>query len=106
MPEQLTKHPEVTLEVLRSGGARCGEGAPQEILKQCPAARFCKLPGGELCVYGLPEAGRMTQISAAEWRALLPPDGNLAAADAWLLSGAGLLAGLVLGGLAVRWRRR
>ena len=26
MPEQLTKHPEVTLQVLRSAGARCGEG--------------------------------------------------------------------------------
>ena len=106
MPEQLTKHPEVTLEVLRSGGARCGEGLPQEILKQCPAARFCKLPGGELCVYGLPEASRMTQISADEWRALLPPAGNPAAVDPWLLGGTGLLAGLVLGGLAVRWRRR
>ena len=73
MPEQLTKHPEVTLQVLRSGGARCGEGLPQQILQQCPAERFCQLPGGEICVYGLPEAGRMTQVSAAEWRALFAP---------------------------------
>ena len=73
MPEQLSKHPEVTLQVLRSAGAKCGEGAAQEILTQCPAARFCKLPGGEVCVYGLPDAARMTQISTAEWRALLPP---------------------------------
>jgi hypothetical protein len=27
MPEQLTKHPEVTLQVLQSGGARCASGA-------------------------------------------------------------------------------
>ena len=27
MPEQLTRHPEVTLQVLRSAGAKCGEGA-------------------------------------------------------------------------------
>lgn len=72
MPEQLSKHPEVTLQVLRSAGAKCGEGAAQEILTQCPAARFCKLPGGEVCVYGLPEATQMTQITGAEWRALLP----------------------------------
>src|SRR5258705_13996397 len=52
MPEQLTKYPEVTLQVLRSSGARCAEGAKQEILTQCPAHRFCKLPGGELCIFG------------------------------------------------------
>ena len=58
MPEQLTKHPEVTLKVLRSSGAKCAEGATQEILTQCPAQRFCKLPGGEICVFGLSEALR------------------------------------------------
>ena len=71
MPEQLTRHPEVTLEVLRSAGARCAEGAPQEILQQCPRERFCKLPGGELCVYGLPQAAQMTQVTRAEWQSLL-----------------------------------
>ena len=59
MPEQLTKHPDVTLQVLRSAGAQCGNGAPQEILQACPAARFCKLPGGEICVYGLTDAPRI-----------------------------------------------
>ena len=68
MPEQLTKYPDVTLQVLRSAGAKCGAGAPQEILTKCPAPRFCKLPGGEICVYGLPEAKQMTQISGAEWQ--------------------------------------
>ncbi|HEV8313345.1 MAG TPA: hypothetical protein VGQ23_09775 [Burkholderiaceae bacterium] len=70
MPEQLTKHPDVTLQVLRSGGAKCGAGEAQEILTRCPAERFCKLPGGELCVYGLPDAPRMTQLTAADWQAL------------------------------------
>ena len=70
MPEQLTKHPEVTLQVLQSAGAQCGAGAPQEILKSCPPARFCKLPGGEVCIYGIAEAPRMTQFTAADWRAL------------------------------------
>ena len=70
MPEQLTKHPDVTLQVLKSGGAVCAQGAPQEILTRCPAERFCKLPGGEVCVYGLPDAPQMTQPSAADWRAL------------------------------------
>jgi hypothetical protein len=72
MPEQLTKHPEVTLQVLKSAGAQCGSGAKQEILSACPAERFCKLPGGEVCVYGLPEAKQMTQISAVDWQTILP----------------------------------
>lgn len=112
MPEQLTKHPEVTLEVLRSSGAKCGEGAPQDILTQCLAQRFCKLPGGEICVFGLPEASRMTQVTAAEWRALLPstPSGtphtaSLFAGDVLLGGGVGLLAGLAIGIAVSRLRR-
>lgn len=111
MPEQLTKHPEVTLQVLRSAGAKCGEGARQEILTQCPAPRFCKLPGGELCVYGLPEASKMTQIGAAEWRALVqslpaaPVKSSGAGATEVLLgTGGGLLAGAVVVLLASRLR--
>ena len=104
MPEQLTKHPEVTLQVLRSAGARCGEGLPPQILKQCPPERFCSLPGGELCVYGLPEAGRMTQISQAEWRTLVPAG----PVPSPMTGGAvGLLVGVVLALLLLRpWRRR
>ncbi|HEX6362426.1 MAG TPA: hypothetical protein VFZ93_05710, partial [Albitalea sp.] len=70
MPEQLTRHPEETLQVLKSAGAQCGTGAPPEILKACPPARFCKLPGGEICVYGLADAPRMTQLGPADWQAL------------------------------------
>jgi hypothetical protein len=111
MPEQLTKHPEVTLQVLRSAGARCGEGTEQAILTQCPAERFCKLPGGELCVFGLGDAGRMTQISAAEWQRLAAPGGAPApvaalGGDALLGGAVGLLAGAAIGVAMSRWRRR
>jgi hypothetical protein len=114
MPEQLTKHPEVTLQVLRSAGAQCGEGAPQAILTRCPADRFCKLPGGEVCVYGLAQASQMTQISAADWATLgaRPPPQPPAQApatgvDALLGGGIGLLVGAVIGIAGSRlWRRR
>ena len=52
MPEQLTKHPEVTLKVLRSAGAKCAEGAKQEILH--PVSRRALLPaagGRNLCLW-------------------------------------------------------
>ena len=116
MPEQLTKHPDVTLQVLRSAGAKCGVQAPQEILKACPAERFCKLPGGELCVYGLNEATRMTQIDASEWQAVLrtvsqaapPPAGPASAAGSAISPGIALFSGLglVLIGVAIGWMLR
>lgn len=121
MPELLTKHPDVTLQVLRSAGAQCGNGAPQEILKACPAQGFCKLPGGELCVYGLSDATRMTQITASDWHALLqavPASGASAASSGAALGEAGsplgpasMLGtgtGLLLIGVAIGWvlRRR
>src|SRR5512140_1495211 len=104
MPEQLTKHPDVTLQVLRSSGARCAEDAAQEILTQCPAARFCKLPGGEICVYGLADAPQMTQITAAEWREVataalgqVPPSEPSLGGDALVIGSIGLVAGAVMG---------
>lgn len=50
MPEQITKYPDITLEVLQGAGAVCGKGAPQKILKQCPAERFCSLPTAEIII--------------------------------------------------------
>jgi hypothetical protein len=109
MPEQLTKHPEVTLQVLRSGGATCGASVPPEILTQCPPERFCKLPGGELCVYGFADAARMTQPGAADWQALahavMPPPTPSAAGPALLYGVPGLLVGLALGAVLARLRR-
>ncbi len=66
MPEILTKYPDVVIQVLRESGAKCGVGAPQQILTSCPPERFCSMPTGEVCVYGLNEIPRMTQITAAE----------------------------------------
>lgn len=113
MPEQLTKHPEVTLQVLRSAGAKCGEGAPQTILTQCPAQRFCKLPGGELCVYGLAEAPHMTQISASDWQTVQQalqaphePEEGLLGVEALMVGSAGVLVGVALGVILSRLRRR
>jgi len=111
MPEQLTKHPEVTLQVLRSAGAKCAEGVKQEILTHCPAGRFCKLPGGELCIFGLADASNMTQITAAEWRALVQ---SLPGASTWsstsegtavMFAGGGVVAGALIAVAVTRWRR-
>ncbi|ABE43758.1 hypothetical protein [Polaromonas sp. JS666] len=112
MPEQLTKHPEVTLQVLRSAGAKCAEGVSQDILTTCPTERFCKLPGGEICVFGLNDASKMTQITSAEWKTLLPsavpespPTSESFMGEALLSGGLGLLAGVAIG-LAVSHLRR
>lgn len=121
MPEQLTKHPDVTLQVLKSAGARCGTGETPQILKTCPAERFCQLPGGEICVFGLPDAARMTQITKADWQALTAtmagvtptaaPGSPSAPATAppmatpWLWIVIALVIGLVLGAVLARRRR-
>ena len=110
MPEQLTKHPEVTLQVLRSAGAQCGTGAPATILTACPAERLCKLPGGEICVYGLADASRMTQITQGDWQALVqaPAGAALApSASAGLALAIGValvLFGVVIGRMLRRGR--
>jgi hypothetical protein len=66
VPELLTKHPDVALQVLRSQGATCGQGAEAKILTRCPPERLCLLAGGELCVYGHDELAKMTQLTRAE----------------------------------------
>lgn len=71
MPEQLSKHPEVTLKVLEGAGAVCGKGATQEILTQCPPEQFCALPTGEVCIYGLDQISQMTQITPHDLAAAL-----------------------------------
>jgi len=73
MPEQITKYPDITLQILREAGAVCGKGAPQKILKQCPADRFCSLPTGEMCIYGIKDIPRMTQIAPAELAQVVCP---------------------------------
>lgn len=73
MPEQISKYPEVTIQVLKGVGARCGEGAEQKILMQCPRERFCALPSGEVCIYGIEEIPRMTQITRKDLADIVCP---------------------------------
>ena len=73
MPEQISKYPDVTLQVLRESGAVCGQGAPQQILKQCPRDRFCSLKTGEVCVYGINDIPKMTQITTQELAKVVCP---------------------------------
>jgi hypothetical protein len=73
MPEVLTKYPDVVIRVLQGGGARCGPGQEQKILKSCPPDRFCSTATGETCVYGLDEIGKMTQIQKGELAARVCP---------------------------------
>lgn len=108
MPELLTKHPEVAIQVLEGGRARCGPGQEQTILKQCPPERFCSTSSGELCVFGLDELPKMTQISRAE---ICETKGTQSSACAMTLAApewpAATLA-LALGAFFLRrsWRRR
>jgi hypothetical protein len=66
MPEILTKYPESALAVLKSAGAKCGVGMKQQILTNCPSDHFCALPHGEICVYGIKDFAKMTQMSPAD----------------------------------------
>jgi hypothetical protein len=79
MPEQISKYPDVTLQVLRESGAVCGQGAPQNILKQCPRERFCSLRTGEICVFGINDIPKMTQISSQELANVVCPQARKAA---------------------------
>lgn len=67
MPELLTKHPEVALKILREAGVKCGEGVKQQILTTCPKDAFCRLPTGELCIYGVKDFPNMTQLTKADF---------------------------------------
>lgn len=109
MPEQITKYPDVTLRVLKGAGAVCGEGAPQKILTQCPAARFCALPTGEICVYGIDEIPTMTQISASDVAAVVAPRSQSDAAPlltSWWVAAAVLGACLLIGFMLGKYRRK
>ncbi len=97
MPEQISKYPEVTIRVLKGAGARCGEGVEQKILTKCPPKRFCSLPTGELCVYGINEIPQMTQITAEELARVVCPSGRATAPDSGSVgSWEGLLLGAVV----------
>lgn len=71
MPEVISKYPEITFNVLKEAGAHCGPEVQPRILTKCPSERFCSLPTGEICVYGLDEIGKTTQISQQEIMAVM-----------------------------------
>jgi hypothetical protein len=109
MPEQISKYPDVTLQVLRESGAVCGQGAPQKILKQCPRDRFCSLRTGEICVYGINEIPKMTQITYQELAQVVCPQARKAALFSAGISGleAALIFAVILSGLIVgKYRRK
>ena len=111
MPEQISKYPDVTLQVLKESGAICGQGAPQNILKQCPRDRFCSLRTGEICVYGINEISQMTQVTAQELAKVVCPQARKTAVLSAGISGleAALIvvifiSGVGLGKLRPKWR--
>lgn len=113
MPEQISKYPEVTLEVLKGAGARCGEGVEQRILTRCPSDRFCSLPTGEICVYGIQDIPQMTQITGQELARVVCPPGQQSAASSPALSafdvsvlGATFAVGLLVGNFWQRSKKR
>jgi hypothetical protein len=107
MPEQISKYPDVTLNVLKGAGARCGEGITPKILTKCPAERFCALPSGEICVYDIKEIPQMTQIAPKELARVVCPG----AQSSWMAgSVAGsaemiALAGALAIGFVIGWYR-
>ena len=110
MPEQISKYPDITLQVLRESGAVCGQGAPQTILKQCPRDRFCSLKTGEICVYGINEVPKMTQITTQELAKvvcpLTPKQASVFPEGAPVLEAALIFAGFVSGFGAAILRRK
>ena len=104
MPEILTKHPDVALQVLKSQGAQCGASVKPKILTRCPADKFCVLNGGELCVYGAQEVEQMTQLSRAELCGVQAPKSAIAGRE---LETSAVLVLLVVGlGVALLRARR
>jgi hypothetical protein len=102
MPEQISKYPDVTLEVLQGAGARCGEGAKQQILTKCPRDQFCALPSGEICVYGIEQIPEMTQIKPQDLARIVCPPGQQASMASlpfpdMALMGMVFVAGLLVG---------
>ncbi len=108
MPEQISKYPDVTLQVLKGAGAVCGEGADQRILTRCPADRFCAFPTGEICVYGLEDIPSMTQISRQELAKVVCPSRasmfpSVSSATDGIVLGVVLVLGFTIGRL---WQAR
>jgi hypothetical protein len=74
-----------------------------KILTKCPPERFCSLRTGEICVYGIADIPKMTQITTQELAGVVCPRSAEKAAfispsiESALLAGAILFFGIVLG---------
>lgn len=64
MPELITVHPDVVMQILRETPAvYCGYDAPRpKILTSCPQSQFCSLPTGEVCIYTPDQINQTTQF--------------------------------------------
>lgn len=62
MPEIISKYPEIVLQILQEANIQCGVGEKQQILTACPKEKFCSFPTGEMCVYGINDISKVTQI--------------------------------------------
>lgn len=105
MPEIITKYPDIVLQILRESGIECGTGAAQRILTACPPERFCSLPTGEICVYGLNEIPKMTQISSGEIAQVVssaPVSVPIFSVETFLLISFALIIGVFFGFLLSR----
>lgn len=71
MPEILTKNPEMLLNILKGAGFQCGNRTTQQAKTECPKDQFCALPTGEICVYGVQDVSRMSQIQLSDF--VFPP---------------------------------
>lgn len=100
MPEIISKYPDIVLQVLSRAGIDCGTGAAQKILTSCPAEKFCSLPSGEICVYGLNEIPQMTQVSNAEIAQIVsiaPKETSILTTEVVILIILALVLGIILG---------
>jgi hypothetical protein len=113
VPEQISKYPDITIQVLREGGAQCGSGVEKKILKACPSERFCAFPSGEICVFGLNQVEQMTQIRPHELAQAVCPQAKPSNSG----SGSGLLPeasalgvtfalGIAVGAISIKLRKR
>jgi hypothetical protein len=94
MPEIITKYPEIVIQIIKVVG-KCGAGVKQQILTTCPPERFCSLPTGEICVYGLEDIPKMTQISTADLAKVV----SASTSEFSIFNGVMFFIGLVVGAI-------
>ena len=63
MPDIITKHPDVVINILKNANIVCGENIKPSMLTSCPKDSFCTLPKGELCIYDVKDALHTSQIT-------------------------------------------